>query len=123
MSKQEIKKKKTVTKHIYLCFFFKKQLSNTFLFLDLEKAETWNKKQETRNRKQETETLPSGPLISEVKKGKNEINDIRKITNSVINESMFVHKSPLKSFSKRKEIKIERKHDDEEKHCPTLKER
>ena len=45
-------------------------------------------------------------LISELKNGKNGINDIRKITNSVINESMVVHESPLKSFSKRKETKI-----------------
>ena len=41
-------------------------------------------------------------LISEVKKEKHKINDTRKITNSVINESMVVHESPLKYFSKRK---------------------
>ena len=46
-------------------------------------------------------------LISEVKRGKNEINDTRKITNSVINEFMVVHESPLKYFSKRKETKME----------------
>ena len=62
-------------------------------------------------------------LVSEVKKGNNEINDTRKIINSVINKSTVVHKSPLKYFSKRKETKIERKHDGKEKHEPTLKER
>ena len=55
-------------------------------------------------------------LISKVKKENNEINDTIKITNSVINKSMVVHESQLKSFSKRKETKIERKHDGEEKH-------
>ena len=64
-----------------------------------------------------------GFLISEVKRGKNEINDTRKIANSVITESMVVHESPLKSFSKRKDTKIERKHDGEEKRRPTLKKR
>ncbi|KAA0032490.1 retrotransposon gag protein [Cucumis melo var. makuwa] len=54
---------------------------------------------------------------------KNEINDIKKITISVINESMVVHATPLKCFSKRSETKIERKHDDDEKRHPTLKER
>ena len=36
---------------------------------------------------------------------------------------MVVHANPLKSFSKRKEIKIERKHDRDEKRCQILKER
>ena len=36
---------------------------------------------------------------------------------------MVVHESLLKSFSKRKETKIERKHDGKEKHWPTLKKR
>ena len=64
-------------------------------------------------------------LISKVKKkkGRNEINETRKIANCVIHKSMVVHKSPLKSFSKRKETKIERKHDSEEKRHPTLKKR
>ena len=36
---------------------------------------------------------------------------------------IVVHETPLKYFSKRKETKIERKHDDEEKYCLTLKAR
>ena len=36
---------------------------------------------------------------------------------------MVVHATPLKYFSKRKETKIEGKHDSEEKRRPTLKER
>ena len=54
---------------------------------------------------------------------KNEINVTKKIANSVINESMVVHATPLKSFSKREETKIEGKHDSEKKRRPTLKER
>ena len=45
-------------------------------------------------------------LIFEVKKGKNESSDTRKITNSVINEAMVVHESPLKPFSKKKKQKL-----------------
>ena len=44
----------------------------------------------------------------------NEIDDTKKIANSVLNESM-VHATPLKSFFKRKETKIEGKHDGEKK--------
>ena len=54
---------------------------------------------------------------------KNEIDDTNKIANSVINESMVVHATPLKYFSKRKETKIKGKHDGKEKRRPTLKER
>ncbi|KAA0041173.1 retrotransposon gag protein [Cucumis melo var. makuwa] len=54
---------------------------------------------------------------------KNEIDDTKKIANTIINESMVVHATSLKSFSKRKETKIERLHDCDEKRCPTLKER
>ena len=54
---------------------------------------------------------------------KDKIDDTKKIANSLINESMLVHATPLKSFFKRKETKIEGKHDGEEKQCPTLKER
>ena len=62
-------------------------------------------------------------LISELKKGKNEISNTKKITNSVRNESMVIPKTPSKSLSKRKETKIERKHDGIEKHRQSLKER
>ncbi|KAA0066363.1 retrotransposon gag protein [Cucumis melo var. makuwa] len=44
-------------------------------------------------------------------RSKNEIDDTKKIANSVIKESMVVHAAPLKFFSKRKETKIERKRD------------
>ena len=54
---------------------------------------------------------------------KNEIDDTKKNVNSVINECMVVHATPLKSFSERKETKIETKHDDDEKRHPTLRER
>ena len=40
----------------------------------------------------------------------------------VINESMVVHATPLKSFSKRKGKKIKRKRDGDEKRRPTLRE-
>ncbi|KAA0047910.1 ty3-gypsy retrotransposon protein [Cucumis melo var. makuwa] len=62
-------------------------------------------------------------LVPKMGSDKNEIDNIEKITNSIIKESMVVHATPLKSFSKRKETKIERKHDGDEKQCPTLKER
>ena len=45
---------------------------------------------------------------------KNEIDDTKKIANSVINESMNVHATYLKSLTKRKETKTEGKHDDNE---------
>ena len=54
---------------------------------------------------------------------KNKIDDTKKIANSVKNESMVVHVTPSKSFSKGKETKIERKHDEDEKRSPTLKQR
>ncbi|KAA0061611.1 retrotransposon gag protein [Cucumis melo var. makuwa] len=54
---------------------------------------------------------------------KNELDDTKKIANSVIKESMVVHATHLKSFSKIKETKIERKHDGDEKRQSTLKER
>ena len=38
-------------------------------------------------------------------------------------ESMVVHEIPLKSFSKIKETKVERKYDGDEKRRPTLRER
>ncbi|KAA0054335.1 retrotransposon gag protein [Cucumis melo var. makuwa] len=47
----------------------------------------------------------------------------KKIVNSVIKESMIVHATPLKYFSKGKETKVERKHDCNEKRNPTLRER
>ena len=53
---------------------------------------------------------------------KNEINDTKKITNSVTKESM-IHETPLKYFSKTKETKVERKHDGDEKRHLTLRER
>ena len=40
-------------------------------------------------------------LVSKMKSNKNEINNTKKITNSVINESMVVQEISLKSFSKR----------------------
>ncbi|KAA0068178.1 retrotransposon gag protein [Cucumis melo var. makuwa] len=62
-------------------------------------------------------------LVQRMKSDKNEIDDTKKIAHSVINESMVVQETPLKSFSKRKEIKLERKHDNDEKRHPTLRER
>ncbi|TYK00346.1 retrotransposon gag protein [Cucumis melo var. makuwa] len=62
-------------------------------------------------------------LVPKIRSDKNEINETKKITNSVINESMVVQETTLKSFSKRKETKVERKHDGDEKRCPTLRER
>ena len=62
-------------------------------------------------------------LVQKLQSGKNEINDTKKITNSVINKSMVVHVTPLKYFSKRKETKFEKKNDRDEKRCPTLKDR
>ncbi|KAA0064216.1 retrotransposon gag protein [Cucumis melo var. makuwa] len=62
-------------------------------------------------------------LIQKSRSDKNELDDTKKIANSVIKESMVVHATPLKSFSKRKETKIERKHDGDEKRQSTLKER
>ena len=54
-------------------------------------------------------------LVQKMRSDKNEINDTKKIANSVINESMVVYATPLKSLSKRSEIKIERKHDGDKK--------
>ncbi|KAA0065418.1 retrotransposon gag protein [Cucumis melo var. makuwa] len=62
-------------------------------------------------------------LIPKSRSDKNELDDTKKIANSVIKESMVVHATPLKSFSKIKETKIERKHDGDEKRRSTLKER
>ncbi|KAA0025726.1 ty3-gypsy retrotransposon protein [Cucumis melo var. makuwa] len=62
-------------------------------------------------------------LVQRTKSDKNEINDTKKIANNVLNESMLVQETPLKSFSKRKETKHERNHDGDEKRCPTLRER
>ena len=63
-------------------------------------------------------------LVPKMRSDKNEIDDTKKIANSVIKEvSMVVHVTPLKSFSKRKETKIKRKHDGNEKRHPTLRER
>ncbi|KAA0042100.1 ty3-gypsy retrotransposon protein [Cucumis melo var. makuwa] len=62
-------------------------------------------------------------LVQRTRSDKNEINDTKKITNSVLNESMVVQETPLKSFSKRKETKHERNHDGNEKRRLTLRER
>ncbi|KAA0065984.1 ty3-gypsy retrotransposon protein [Cucumis melo var. makuwa] len=62
-------------------------------------------------------------LVQRTRSDNNEINDTKKIANSVLNESMVVQETPLKSFSKRKETKHERNHDDDEKRRPTLRER
>ncbi|KAA0040629.1 retrotransposon gag protein [Cucumis melo var. makuwa] len=62
-------------------------------------------------------------LVQRTKSDKNEINDTKKIANNVLNESMLVQETPLKSFSKRKETKHERNHDGDEKRRPTLRER
>ncbi|KAA0059770.1 retrotransposon gag protein [Cucumis melo var. makuwa] len=62
-------------------------------------------------------------LIPKSMSDKNELDDTKKIENSVIKESMVVHATPLKSFSKRKETKIERQHGGDEKRQSTLKER
>ena len=62
-------------------------------------------------------------LVPKMRSDVNEIDDTKMIANSVINESMVVYAIPLKYFSKRKETKIEGKHDSEEKRRSTLKER
>ncbi|KAA0046413.1 retrotransposon gag protein [Cucumis melo var. makuwa] len=62
-------------------------------------------------------------LVQRTRSDKNEINDTKKIANNVLNESMVVQETLLKSFSKRKETKHERNHDGDEKRCPTLRER
>ncbi|KAA0040518.1 ty3-gypsy retrotransposon protein [Cucumis melo var. makuwa] len=62
-------------------------------------------------------------LVQRTRSDKNEINDTKKIANNVLNESMLVQETPLKSFSKRKETKHKRNHDDDEKRRPTLRER
>ncbi|KAA0037645.1 retrotransposon gag protein [Cucumis melo var. makuwa] len=49
-------------------------------------------------------------LVQRMGSDKNEINDTKNITNSVINESIVVQETPLKFFSKRNETKLERKH-------------
>ena len=43
-----------------------------------------------------------GFLVSKMRSDNNEIEDTKKSANSVINEFMVVHATPLKSFSKRK---------------------
>ncbi|TYK27186.1 retrotransposon gag protein [Cucumis melo var. makuwa] len=62
-------------------------------------------------------------LVQRTMRDKNEINDTKKIANNVLNESMLVQETPLKSFSKRKETKHKRNHDGDEKRPPTLRER
>ncbi|KAA0042867.1 ty3-gypsy retrotransposon protein [Cucumis melo var. makuwa] len=62
-------------------------------------------------------------LVQRTRSDKNEINDTKKIENNVLNESMLVQETPLKSFSKRKETKHKRNHDGNEKRRPTLRER
>ncbi|KAA0040811.1 retrotransposon gag protein [Cucumis melo var. makuwa] len=62
-------------------------------------------------------------LVQRTRSDKNEINDTKKIANNVLNESMLVQETPLKSFSKRKERKHERNHNGDEKRRPTLRER
>ncbi|KAA0064819.1 retrotransposon gag protein [Cucumis melo var. makuwa] len=62
-------------------------------------------------------------LVQRTRSDKNEINDTKKIANNVLNESMLVQETPLKSFSKRKETKHKRNHDGDEKRRPTLRER
>ena len=62
-------------------------------------------------------------LVQRIGSDKNEINDTKKIANNVLNESMLLQETPLKSFSKIKETKHERNHDGDEKRCPTLRER
>ncbi|TYK23002.1 retrotransposon gag protein [Cucumis melo var. makuwa] len=62
-------------------------------------------------------------LVQRIRSDKNEINDTKKIANNILNESMVVQETPLKSFSKRKETKHERNHDGDEKRCLTLRER
>ncbi|TYK22415.1 ty3-gypsy retrotransposon protein [Cucumis melo var. makuwa] len=47
-------------------------------------------------------------LLKKMRSDKNEINDTKKIVNRVINESIVVQETSLKSFSKRKETKVER---------------
>ena len=54
-------------------------------------------------------------LVKKFRSDNNKIDGTKNIANSVIKESMVVHATPLKSFSKRKETKIERKHDGDEK--------
>ena len=61
-------------------------------------------------------------LVQRTRRDNNEINDTKKIANSIINESMVVQETPLKSFSKRKETKHERNHDGDEKRRLTLRE-
>ena len=61
-------------------------------------------------------------LVPKMRSNKNEIDDNKMIANSVINESRLFMQ-PFEIFSKRKETKIEGKHDSEEKQRPTLKER
>ena len=62
-------------------------------------------------------------LVQRMRSDKNKIIDTKKIVNSVINKSMVVQKTSLKPFSKRKETKLERKHDSDEKRRLTLRER
>ncbi|TYK00107.1 ty3-gypsy retrotransposon protein [Cucumis melo var. makuwa] len=62
-------------------------------------------------------------LVQRTRSDKNEINDTKKIANNVLNESMLVQETPLKSFSKRKETKHKRNYDGDEKRRPTLRER
>ncbi|KAA0033935.1 ty3-gypsy retrotransposon protein [Cucumis melo var. makuwa] len=62
-------------------------------------------------------------LVQRTRSDRNEINDTKKIANNVLNESMLVQETPLKSFSKRKETKHKRNHDGDEKRRPTLRER
>ena len=61
-------------------------------------------------------------LISEVKKGKNEIKGIKEIKDSVIKKYIVIYTTPSKFSSKENETKAKKK-DDREKYRPTLKER
>lgn len=58
-----------------------------------------------------------------MKNDKNEANDTEKIVKSVTKEFVVVYATPLKSFSKEKETKVERKHNSGEKQHPAFKER
>lgn len=62
----------------------------------------------------------NGFFVSKMRNDKDNVNDTEKIMNSVIKESMVAHVNPLKYFSKKKETKVEIKHDGNEKQCPAL---
>ncbi|KAA0035353.1 ty3-gypsy retrotransposon protein [Cucumis melo var. makuwa] len=77
---------------------------------------TFERKLATRTHDMELSIVNKGVkdfLVQRTRSDKNEINDTKKITNSILNKSMVVQETPLKSFSKRKEIKHEINHDDD----------